>query len=364
MHPRVAVIGASGYAGVELTKLLAGHPHVELAVASSDRWVGEPLAARAGINSTLRYVALEDAIAEAKQCDFALLATPAQASHDLVPQLLGRTRVIDLSGAFRLREAAKYERYYGFTHAHPGLLKEAVYGLPELFRERIGGAQLVANPGCYATAIQLALAPLMQTIATGSAARSTRDAASTQPFQRLGQELFEGRIIVDAMSGVTGAGRKATEEFSFAEVAGDVRAYRVLRHQHEPEIEQSLSDIAERAIDITFVPHLLPVNRGILATCHTVYVGSHDVTKLYRHAYSGEPFVSLAQSAEQVALHDVVGTNTCRIGISAGPDGELVVIAAIDNLVKGAAGQAVQNLNLLIGVDEQAGLAGLRSFHP
>jgi N-acetyl-gamma-glutamyl-phosphate reductase len=236
--------------------------------------------------------------------------------------------------------------------------------LPELYRERIAGARLVANPGCYATAIQLALAPLMQTIATGKAQKGSRDASSTQPFQRLGEELFEGRIIVDAMSGVTGAGRKANEEFSFAEISDDVRAYRVLRHQHEPEIEQSLTDIAERDIDITFVPHLLPIRRGILATCHTTYTGSHDVAKLYRHAYSDEPFVSLAQSAEQVALHDVVGTNKCRIGITVGQDGELVAIAAIDNLVKGAAGQAIQNLNLVLGFDEQAGLAGLRSFHP
>src|SRR5688500_16550118 len=142
MHPRVAVLGASGYAGVELTKLLTGHPHIELAVASSDRWVGEPLAARAGVQSTLRYVALEDAVAQAKQCDVVMLATPAEASHDLVPQLVGHARVIDLSGAFRLREVAKYKRYYGFEHGHAGLLKEAVYGLPELFRERIAGARL------------------------------------------------------------------------------------------------------------------------------------------------------------------------------------------------------------------------------
>jgi N-acetyl-gamma-glutamyl-phosphate reductase len=364
MHPRVAVLGASGYTGVELTKLLAGHPHVELVVASSDRWVGESVSARAGVRLNLRYSALEDAIAQARQCDVVFLATPAEASHDLVPQLVDRARVIDLSGAFRLAEPAKYERYYGFKHGHVGLLKEAVYGLPELFRERIAGARLVANPGCYATAIQLALAPLMQTIASGKAPKSSRDASSTQPFQRLGEELFEGRIIVDAMSGVTGAGRKASEEYSFAEIAGDLRAYRVLRHQHEPEIEQSLSDIAERAVDITFVPHLLPIRRGILATCHTMYTGSHDLGRLYRHAYSGEPFVELAPSAEQVALHDVVGTNQCRIGISLGQDGELVVIAAIDNLVKGAAGQAVQNLNLVCGLDETAGLAGLRSFHP
>jgi len=364
MHPRIAVIGASGYSGVELTKLLVGHPHVELVVASSDRWVGESLAARAGVRSQLRYLALDQAVAQAAQCDVVMLATPAEASHDLVPQLAGRTRVIDLSGAFRLKEPYRYETHYRFKHNHPGLLKEAVYGLPELYRDKIAGARLIANPGCYATAIQLALAPLMQTVDTPAPARSTSDGTTTRPFERVSGELVEGRIIVDAMSGVTGAGRKAAEEYSFAEIAGDVRAYRVLEHQHEPEIEQSLSALAERTIDITFVPHLLPVSRGILATCHVHYLGKHDVQRLYKFAYSEEPFVTIAQSAEHVALHDVVGTNQCRIGLTAGENGELVIIAAIDNLVKGAAGQAVQNLNLMLGLDEQAGLAGLRSFHP
>ncbi|HEY5949466.1 MAG TPA: Asd/ArgC dimerization domain-containing protein, partial [Kofleriaceae bacterium] len=315
MHARVAVIGASGYSGVELTKILAGHPNAELVVASSDRWVGDSVAARTGVTSTLRYVALEAALVQAKQCDAVFLATPAEASHDLVPQLIEHTRVIDLSGAYRLREPAKYETYYRFKHAHPGLLAKAVYGLPELFRERIVGARLVANPGCYATAIQLALAPLTQQ-EPASAQPEQSGAGGTRPFRRVGEEMIEGRIIVDAMSGVTGAGRKATEEMSFAEVVGDVRAYRVLKHQHEPEIEQSLSDLADRSIDITFVPHLLPVARGILATCHVQYLGKHDVNRLYKFAYSGEPFVSIAASADQVGLHDVVGTNKCRIGIN------------------------------------------------
>ena len=198
------------------------------------------------------------------------------------------------------------------------------------------------------------------------AGRAMPDEPDTRPFDRsaLSDDMLEGRIVVDAMSGVTGAGRKATEEMSFAEVAGDLRAYRVLRHQHTPEIEQSLSEIAERQINVTFVPHLLPVARGILATCHAQYRGPHDVVSLYKFAYSEEPFVTIAASAEDVSLHHVVGTNTCRIGISVGDNGELVVVAAIDNLVKGAAGQAVQNLNLMLGLDEQAGLTGLRSFHP
>lgn len=349
MQKRVAVLGASGYAGVELTKILDGHPHVEVAVASSDRWVGDTLAARTGVRSALRYVSLDAAIEEARHCDVALLATPAEASHELVPKLVEHTRVIDLSGAFRLKDPARHRKYYGFEHAHVALAQEAVYGVPELFRERIAGARFICNPGCYATAIQLALAPLL------AADRSA-------PASDGG--VLDGRIIVDAMSGVTGAGRKATEELSFAEIAGSVRAYRVLRHQHEPEIEQSLGEVAGRAVDITFVPHLLPVKRGILATCHAHLAATHDVGARFERWYGREPFISLAPTAEQVSLHDVVGTNLCRIGASVGDNGDLVVIAAIDNLVKGAAGQAVQNLNLMLGLDEQAGLAGLRSFHP
>jgi N-acetyl-gamma-glutamyl-phosphate reductase len=363
MHSRVAIIGASGYSGVELTKLLAGHPSAELVVASSDRWVGEPVADHAGVRGGLAYVALDEAIALAKQCDVALLATPAEASHELVPQLAPHTRVIDLSGAYRLNSVTAYRTYYGFDHKHARLLEDAVYGLPELYRDRIRGARLVANPGCYATAIQLALAPLIQ-MQQPTTRIPRADGMTTEPFARPAEDLVLGRIIVDAMSGVTGAGRKATEEMSFAEVAGDVKAYRVLKHQHEPEIEQSLSDLADRSIDITFVPHLLPVQRGILATCHAQLSDAHDLATLYEAEYGSEPFISLAQSADQVSLHDVVGTNKCRIGVSVGEQGEVVVIAAIDNLVKGAAGQAVQNLNLMLGFDEQAGLAGLRSFQP
>ena len=251
--------------------------------------------------------------------------------------------------------------------------------MPELFRENIPGARLVANPGCYATAIQLALAPLVAsslqqqqpTSRTTPAPRrrgptSPIGEPTTKPFSKVSpaDDTLDGRIIVDALSGVTGAGRKATEEYSFAEVAGDVRAYRVLKHQHTPEIEQGLTELAERQIDVTFVPHLLPVARGILATCHVTYLGKHDVVRLYKYAYSSEPFVTIAPSAEAVSLHDVVGTNQCRIGITSGDAGQLVVIAAIDNLVKGAAGQAVQNLNLVLGLDERTGLTGLRSFHP
>jgi N-acetyl-gamma-glutamyl-phosphate reductase len=321
MQPRVAIVGASGYSGIELTRLLLRHPGIELVAAGSDKLASERVE-----DSALRYVSNADAAAA--RCDVAMLATPAEVSHDLVPKLLTRgVRVVDLSGAYRLRKPELYPAFYKFEHEHPALLAEAVYGLPELDRTRIPSAAIVANPGCYATAIELALAPVV--------------------------EGATGRIIVDAMSGVTGAGRKAAEEYSFAEVANDLRAYRVLKHQHTPEIEQTLG------ISLTFVPHLLPIKRGILATCHLQTKSAPD----FARRFGEEPFISLAASADKVALKDVVGTNRCRIGWTLDGD-RLVVISAIDNLLKGAAGQAVQNLNLMLGLPEQAGLAGLRSFHP
>jgi N-acetyl-gamma-glutamyl-phosphate reductase len=336
MH-RVSIIGASGYSGMELTRILLAHRDIKVVAAGSDKLNARPienpgtttsgltasgLTASGSNASVLTYVTQAEAIAT--DCDVAILATPAEVSLDLAPKLLAAgKRVIDLSGAFRLRDASHYPKFYNFEHRAPKLLAEAVYGLPELDRTRQRNARLVANPGCYATAIQLALAPLH----------------------------YQGRVIVDAMSGVTGAGRKATEDFSFAEIANDVRAYRVGKHQHTPEIEQQLGT------RVTFVPHLLPVKRGIIATCHV------DAKHVDFSRYADEPFISLAPSANDVKLVDVVGTNKCRIGYV--HDGEhVVVISAIDNLVKGAAGQAVQNLNLMLGLPEQAGLAGLRSFYP
>ncbi len=331
MH-RVSVIGASGYSGMELLHILLSHRDIKVVAAGSDKLHARPienpgtttpgLTASGGTSSVLTYVKQAEAIETA--CDVAFLATPAEVSLELAPKLLAAgKRVIDLSGAFRLRDAGLYPKFYNFEHREPKLLAEAVYGLPEIDRTRQRNARLIANPGCYATAIQLALAPLK----------------------------FHGRAIVDAMSGVTGAGRKATEDFSFAEIANDVRAYRVGKHQHTPEIEQQLG------ARVTFVPHLLPIKRGIIATCH-VEAKHVDFSR-----YEKEPFISLAPSANDVKIVDVVGTNKCRIGWAQDGD-HVVVISAIDNLVKGAAGQAVQNLNLMLGLPEQAGLTGLRSFYP
>ncbi|HEY0839788.1 MAG TPA: N-acetyl-gamma-glutamyl-phosphate reductase [Vulgatibacter sp.] len=338
----VGIYGASGYSGIELTRILAGHPLVRVAFLASDRWAGSTAADRLGseVESVGTYVGTEEAEALAGSCDVVMLATPAEASLRLAPRLLEKgCRVIDLSGAFRLEDAGAFERYYGLQSAGEG---PGAYGLPELFRAEAKGARLVANPGCYATAAALSLAPLLR-------------AGLVEP----------GTLIVDAASGVTGAGRKASEDFSFAEIAEDFRAYRVLRHQHTPEIEQTLSRFSGDPVATTFTPHLLPIRRGILSTAYgrlREKATAADLTRVLEEAYAGEPFVRVAKSADEVSLRKVVGTNRCLIGVASEgkPGGVAVIVSALDNLVKGAAGQAVQNLNLLLELDEATGLAGLR----
>ena len=333
-----AVVGASGYSGLELTRILARHPRVRLSALFSDRWSDASAGDRLPLPSeaaALRYRALGEAAD--LEAEVAFLATPAEVSLELAPRLLERgVRVVDLSGAFRLLDAAAYPAWYGFPHTSPALLAEARYGLPELARDALGGARLVTNPGCYATAIALALAPLL----------------------RAGVVSAEG-IAVAAMSGVSGAGRRASEDYSFCEVDEDLRAYRIGRHQHVPEIEQTVARYAGRCGPISFAPHLVPIRRGILATCTLRLekgAGAAELSAAYARAYAGEPFVK-ALPAEQVAVKDVVRTNRCHVGAAADArTGLAVAVSAIDNLVKGAAGQAVQAMNAALGWDEALAL--------
>jgi N-acetyl-gamma-glutamyl-phosphate reductase len=335
----VGIVGASGYSGLELSRILALHPHVELKLLGSDKWAGDSAARRAGLPGAagkLKYAPQARCAELARECAAVFLATPSEASLELVPVLLDAgVRAIDLSGAFRLRDPALYRKHYGFEHPRPDLLAEAFYGLPELGKAP-QGTRLVANPGCYPTAAALALAPLIEA------------------------GLVEGPFIVDAASGVTGAGRKAQEDYSFAEIDGDFRAYKVLRHQHQPEIAQTLSR------PLTFTAHLLPVKRGILATCYARRPPGRPADGLRAallHKYAEAPFVEVLETPDEVTLKSVVGTNRAEVAVAA--EGEVVVaISAIDNLVKGAAGQAVQNLNLIMGWPETAGLDALRGFHP
>jgi N-acetyl-gamma-glutamyl-phosphate reductase len=333
-----AVVGASGYAGLELTRYLARHPRLRPVALLSDRWAGELAGDRlplSGPAAALRYGALGEAADVA--AELAFLATPAEVSLELAPKLLARgVRVVDLSGAFRLEDPAVYPRWYGFEHGAAPLLAEARYGLPELARDRLAGARLVTNPGCYATATAMAIAPLV----------------------RSGLVSPDG-IAVAALSGVSGAGRKASEDYSFCELDEDLRAYRLGNHQHVPEIEQTVARYAGRCGPISFTPHLVPIRRGILATC-TLRLASGaaagELARAYQQAYAGEPFVRVL-AAEKVAVRDVARTNRVHLGVAVDARaGVAVAVSAIDNLVKGAAGQAVQALNAAMGWDETLGL--------
>lgn len=335
---KTGIIGASGYTGVELARLLARHEGVALQFLTSDRWVGESASARLNIESGLKFVPVEQGVAMASGCEVVFLATPAESALQLAPRLLeAGAKVIDLSGAFRLKDAALYPRFYGLTHDAPAWLEKAVYGLPELFRSKIPSARLVANPGCYPTAVALALAPLLRA------------------------QLAEPRsLVVNAASGVSGAGRKASEDYSFMEIDSDFRAYKTLKHQHTPEIAQTLSMVGGAAASLIFTPHLLPLKRGILATCVATLergVTAAQVNAAYAEAYQDEPLVTLVDGADAVRLSQAAGTPRTIVGVSV-EGNHAVAISAIDNLLKGAASQAVQNFNLLFGLRETQGVFG------
>lgn len=337
---RVGVVGASGTSGAVAARLVASHPRMSLAFATSDARAGESVAAALGMRlaSDVRFVPNAAAADQVGACDAVLLATPADASMRLVPHFVDAGKlVVDLSGAFRL-DAKQYPRWYGTEHGAPSMLARAHYGLPELFGVPPGGS-FVSNPGCYPTAALLALAPLVR-----------------------GGLVEPAGIVVDAKSGVTGAGRQSGEAYSFLAVDGDVRAYKVLAHQHTPEIERALSRIVS-GIRVTFTAHLLPVPRGLLATCYArprAGVTRERVQTCLAEAYAGSAFVRVVAPGD-VRLSGAVGTNLALVGAAADED-VVVAIGAIDNLLKGAAGQAVQNLNLANGWDEALGLEHLQRF--
>jgi N-acetyl-gamma-glutamyl-phosphate reductase len=349
---RVGVVGASGYSGGIAARLVAGHPRLSLAFATSDKLAGESVSAHLGVrlDDSIRFVGNGTALEHAASCDAVLLATSAEVSMRLLPAFdeYGK-QVVDLSGAFRL-EVGAYPRWYGFEHAAPGWLERAHYGLPELFGSPPRGA-IVSNPGCYPTAALLALAPLVR------------------------EGLVEPTgIVIDAKSAVTGAGKQSSEPFSFAEYGDDVRAYKLLAHQHTPEITRALSRVASGGgpssgappkIGITFTPHYIPVKRGLLATCYgrpRPGASAPRVAECLADAYSRSWFVRV-MAPDQVMLKHVVGTNSCHVGATANED-VVLAVGAIDNLLKGASGQAVQNLNLMNGWAETLGLDNLQRFSP
>lgn len=344
---RVGIVGVSGYAGTELARIVAGHPRLSLAAVVSDRWAGTALGDHlplSGEPAALR-VLPQEAAARLTGLEVIFLCTPAEVSLELAPRALdGGARVVDLSGAFRLA-AEDYPRWYGFPHPRPDLLVEACYSMPEAGASAaVRAARLVANPGCYPTASTLAVLPLLR----------------AGVVERAG-------IIIDAKSGTTGAGRKASEDFSFSEVEGDFRAYRVLRHQHTPEIERALALSGCGTGRVTFTAHLLPTARGILATAYARLApgqGAAEAAAAVRSFVEGRPFLRAARP-EAVRLQAVKGTNRVLLGADADPERSIAVgFGAIDNLVKGAAGQAVQNANLMLGLAEADGLDGLFGSAP
>ncbi|MBI3745675.1 MAG: N-acetyl-gamma-glutamyl-phosphate reductase [Chloroflexi bacterium] len=340
---RVGIIGATGYVGGELIRLLARHPSVELVGLTGRDRRGDPVAAVHPHLATSDLTLDSELVADA---DAVFLALPHGTAATLVPDLLARgISVIDQGPDFRLRAAADYPRWYGFEHPHPELLGRAVYGLPELHRSELraaatarlaGAPALVGSPGCYPTATLLALAPLA----------------------RAG--LIDD-LVVDAKSGVSGAGREAKAEMLYAEVNESVRAYGVAGHRHTAEIEQELGGLGMTPMAVDFLPHLVPMTRGILAACHvrpSRPVAQDELDALYAEAYRDEPFVTVVGAAP--ATGHVLGSNHARVFVRAGErTGRVLAIGVIDNLVKGAAGQGVQALNLLFGLDETAGLDAL-----
>ena len=333
---KIGIVGGTGYTGVELLRLLAVHPNAELSVITSRGEAGLPVA---DMFPSLRgYVNLnftDPAQADLEACDVVFFATPNGIAMNQTRGLLAKgVRVIDLAADFRIRDVAVWEKWYGMSHTCPELLAEAVYGLPELNREKIRTAQLVANPGCYPTAVQLGFMPLLEA-----------------------GVVDETHLIADAKSGVSGAGRKVETPILFAEAGDNFKAYGVAGHRHLPEISQGLADMANKKVGLTFVPHLTPLIRGIHATLYATLTKAVDLQQLFENRYAQERFVDVLPKGAHPETRSVRGSNQCRIAVHQPQGGDtVVVLSVIDNLVKGAAGQAVQNMNIMFGFAENTGL--------
>jgi N-acetyl-gamma-glutamyl-phosphate reductase len=332
---RAAVAGGSGYTGAELLRLLESHPGFTTAVATSREFAGRNVTdVYPNLRTDLTYTELDPAVLE--DVDIAFLALPHGASMEIGARLAkAGVAVVDLSADFRLKDPAQYPEWFGSPHVAPETLPDWVYGLPELHRQAIRGARAIANPGCYPTAAILALAPL---VSSGLIDPAT--------------------IVVSAASGVSGAGRKLTNDVHFSHVDANYKAYGLPAHKHTPEIEQELTALAGSPVRITFVPHLAPMPRGLLATCIAQATSDADPADAARAIYDGEPFVRLLSGSLPETKY-TLGSNNCLLGYSRDDrTGRIVAVAAIDNLGKGAAGQALQNANLMLGLPEEEGLTG------
>lgn len=336
---KIGIAGASGYTGLELIRLLVGHPGVELTVLTSETFQGQTIAeVFPSLNGIvdLELRPLDNNIA--KDCQVLFLALPHTMAMSKLPDYLqSDCKIIDLSADYRLKDPKAYTDWYSVTHTNPELLEKAVYGLPELHRQAIQSAQLVANPGCYPTSVVLALAPLLKT-----------------------DWVDLGSIISDSKSGVSGAGRKPSLTNHFAEVNEGISPYGLADHRHTPEMEQELSALAGKSVRLTFSPHLVPMTRGMLST---VYINLNQaltdekLAEHYRSFYKGENFIRVLNPGKFASSHHVLSSNFCDIGLKVDSRNQrLIITSALDNLIKGASGQAVQNMNIMLGLDEKTGL--------
>jgi N-acetyl-gamma-glutamyl-phosphate reductase len=337
---RAGIVGASGYTGQELARLLVQHPHAEITAVTSQSYTGKKFSdifrSFTGLLD-LDFESIDNLDQIAESCDVLFFALPHMIAAALINEaLLAKVKIIDLSADFRLHDATQYDTWYQASHPQPAMLSRAVYGLPEWRRADISAARLVANPGCYATCAALSLLPLAEA------------------------KLLRSPLIIDAKSGVSGAGRSASIDILYSECNESVKAYKVAAHRHTPEIEQELSSFAGAAQLITFTPHLIPMNRGILVTAYCpldASLSADDLNDIYNQKYASEAFVQMLTTALPETRW-VKGSNTCQIGLTVDKRTEqLIIVGAIDNLIKGASGQAVQNMNLMFALPESSGLA-------
>ena len=337
---KAGIVGGTGYTGVELLRLLVQHPGVELKAITSRKEAGTPVSAMfPSLRGRVELAFTQPGAASLRGCDVVFFATPNGVAMGEARAILDAgARLIDLSADFRLQDLAEWERWYKVKHAAPELVADAVYGLPEANRERIRRARLVANPGCYPTATQLGFLPLVE--------------AGVVDLDHL---------VADAKSGVSGAGRKAELHLTFSEASDNFAAYSVAGHRHWPEIRQGLARAAKREVGLVFVPHLTPLIRGIHATLYARITREVDFQALFEKRYAEEPFVDVMPAGSLPDTRSVRAANVCRLAVHRPPEraggaDTLVVLSVIDNLVKGAAGQALQNMNLMFGLPEDAGL--------
>ena len=336
---KIGIAGASGYTGLELIRLLVGHPGVELTVLTSETFQGQNIAeVFPSLNGIvdLELRPLDNNIA--KDCQVLFMALPHTMAMSKLPDYLqSDCKIIDLSADYRLKDPKAYTDWYSVTHTNPELLEKAVYGLPELHRQAIQSAQLVANPGCYPTSVVLALAPLLKT-----------------------DWVDLGSIISDSKSGVSGAGRKPSLTSHFAEVNEGISPYGLADHRHTPEMEQELSALAGKSVRLTFSPHLVPMTRGMLSTVYinlNQAITDEKLVEHYRSFYKGENFIRVLNPGKFASSHHVLSSNFCDIGLKVDSRNQrLIITSALDNLIKGASGQAVQNMNIMLGLDEKTGL--------